>query len=214
MAFEMAWFDFIKSKCSPTEGYPRQPWILFFMFRCYEICIPVSVFQIPAVIGFQFFEGFRSRDFLYSKRISLRWPLLCVFCLQTSYIDKDFQKQLVNGQNHVTISRLAETVSAVTQAAPVSELTFESCFLKCEWNVALASHVLCHRSTGRGEVWTYVKRFTTEVLFLTQSQLPFRLLKLVVREFTDRLTVIFWGVSKRDLLSLIIFSINSLTNNA
>lgn len=38
---------------------------------------------------------------------------------QTSYIDKDFQKQLVNGQNHVTISRLAETVSAVTQAAPV-----------------------------------------------------------------------------------------------
>lgn len=133
------------------------------------------------------------------------WPLLCVFCLQTSYIDKDFQKQLVNGQNHVTISRLAETVSAVTQAAPVSELTFESCFLKFEWNAALASHVLCHRSTGRGEGWTYVKRFTTEVLFLTQSQLPFRLLKLVFREFTDRLTVIFWGVSKRDLLSLIIF---------
>ena len=151
------------------------------------------------------FEGFRSTDFLYSKRISLRWPLLRVFCLQTSYIDKDFQKQLVNGQNHVTISRLAETVSAVTQAAPVSELTFESCFLKCEWNVALASHVLCHRSTGRGEGWTYVKRFTTEVLFLTQSQLPFRLLKLVLREFTVHLTVIFWRVSKRNLPSLIIF---------
>lgn len=65
-----------------------------------------------------------------------------------------------------------------------------------------------------GEGRTYVKRFTTEVLFLTQSQLPFRLLKLVLREFMDRLTVIFWGVSKRDLLSLIIFSINSLTNNA
>ena len=130
MAFEMAWFDFFKSKCSPTEGYPRQPWILFFMFRCYEIRIPVSVFQIPAVIGFQFFEGFRSTDFCTVSEF--RYDDLCVFCLQTSYIDKDFQKQLVNGQNHVTISRLAETVSAVTQAAPVSELTFESCFLKCE----------------------------------------------------------------------------------
>lgn len=34
---------------------------------------------------------------------------------QTSYIDKDFQKQIVNGQSHVNINRLAETVSAVTQ---------------------------------------------------------------------------------------------------
>ena len=34
---------------------------------------------------------------------------------QTSYIDKDFQKQIVSGQSHVNINRLAETVSAVTQ---------------------------------------------------------------------------------------------------
>lgn len=34
---------------------------------------------------------------------------------QTSYIDKDFQKQMVNGQSHVNINRLAETVSAVTK---------------------------------------------------------------------------------------------------
>ncbi|KAL9976241.1 hypothetical protein ACROYT_G013513 [Oculina patagonica] len=34
---------------------------------------------------------------------------------ETSYIDKDFQKQIVRGQSHVNISRLAETVSAVTQ---------------------------------------------------------------------------------------------------
>ena len=63
MAFEMAGFDFFKSKCSPTEGYPSQPWILFFMFRCYEIRIPVGVFQIPAVIGFQFLRDFEVRIF-------------------------------------------------------------------------------------------------------------------------------------------------------
>lgn len=38
---------------------------------------------------------------------------------QTSYIDKDFQKQVVNGQSHLPINRLAETVSAVTQAPPI-----------------------------------------------------------------------------------------------
>ena len=29
MAFEMAWFDFVKSKCSPMKGNPRQPWIQY-----------------------------------------------------------------------------------------------------------------------------------------------------------------------------------------
>ena len=43
---------------------------------------------------------------------------------QTSYIDKDFQKQIVNGQSHVNINRLAETVSAVTQPQVGKELVF------------------------------------------------------------------------------------------
>lgn len=34
---------------------------------------------------------------------------------QTSYLDKGFQQQIVNGQSHVNINRLAETVSAVTK---------------------------------------------------------------------------------------------------
>lgn len=44
-------------------------------------------------------------------------PLLffIIIISQTSYIDKDFQKQMVNGQSHVNINRLAETVSAVTK---------------------------------------------------------------------------------------------------
>lgn len=82
-------------------------------------------FKFQQWSDFNFSRDFEVRIFFYIGGISLQWPFRCVFCLQTSYIDKDFQKQLVNGQNHVTISRLAETVSAVTQAAPVSELTFE-----------------------------------------------------------------------------------------
>lgn len=47
--------------------------------------------------------------------IIIRPCFFIIIISQTSYIDKDFQKQMVNGQSHVNINRLAETVSAVTK---------------------------------------------------------------------------------------------------
>ena len=55
-----------------------------FMFRCYEIRIPVSVFQIPAVIGFQFFEGFRSTDFF------LQWGNFLTMTVSLRLLSSDF----------------------------------------------------------------------------------------------------------------------------
>lgn len=111
----------VQFKATKRQGECSSTAELHFSHVCFvESEIPAS--SSPAVDFF-----FRSDSWQEQKKLSeikeagsvddaSQVDIGLIVFWQTSYIDKDFQQQIVNGQSHVNISRLAETVSAVTQA--------------------------------------------------------------------------------------------------